>query len=131
MKKIIIAVLILTGSSTVSFAQSAKNNQAQSLQSSDTKQIGVEMTAKTETDRMAKALTLSADQKTQIHSINVRVARNLEMVKQAGPSASPERTTHLMKAKDAEYKKILTADQYAKYEKMNSASNVGTLKSSN
>lgn len=131
MKKIIIAVLILAGSSTVSFAQSKSNAKAQSLQTSDTKQIGAEMNAKAETDKMAKALTLTQDQKTQIHAINLNVAKNQEMIKQAGSAASPDRMTYLMKHKDAEYKKILTTEQYAKYEKMANGSNVGTMKGAN
>jgi hypothetical protein len=125
MKKIIIAVLIFAGSSSA-FAQSQKG-KVQSQQT-DTKQIGVEMTAKNETDKMAKALSLTPDQKTKIHAVNLNVAQNAEYIKQAGPNASPDRMTYLMQAKNSQYKNILTADQYAKYEKISISNNAPAAK---
>lgn len=126
MKKIIIAVLILAGSSTVSFAQSQKG-KTQSVQSpADSKQIGVEMAAKAETDKWTKALSLTADQKTQIHEVNMYIAKTSDLIKQAGSGAHPDRMTHLMKSKDMKYKNILTTEQYTKYEKMINGTNIGS-----
>jgi Spy/CpxP family protein refolding chaperone len=130
MKKIIIAVLIFAGSSSA-FAQSQKL-KLQSQQN-DTKQIGVEMTAKNETDKMAKALNLTPDQKTKIHAVNLNTAQNTEYIKQAGPNAGADRMTYVIQNKNNQYKNILTAEQYAKYEKIANgpATKGGSANSSN
>lgn len=125
MRKFIVAVLILTGLSATAFAQSQKG-KVQSLQSTNPQQVAVETSAKAETDKWAQALTLTPAQKTQIHQVNIQVAITKEQIKQAGASASPERTTYLMKNKNSRYKNILTAEQYAKYEKMINGTNIGS-----
>ena len=65
--------------------------------------------AQKETQVMKKELSLTSDQTSKIQSINLKYAKSVE-------GLSNDDIKKLDNAKDAEYKKVLTSEQYNKYQ---------------
>lgn len=130
MKKLIAALslgMLVAGSSV--YAQTTTPKQDQKPRSEMRKAMkdkSPEEMAQMRTDRMAKRYDLSANQKNQLQALNTRQAQEMK-AKREGYKASAERTpeqkAQMQEARkanqdkyQAEFKNILTADQYAKYE---------------
>ena len=112
MKKIILAITILIGATNLSFAQSAMQNTT----AADRQKAVVE-NAKFETNKV-KYLQLSDKQQTSIYNVNVDYARKMFAV--ANPSHVDKVALNKLNAeKAAEYKKILSKEQYAQWEAAN------------
>lgn len=73
------------------------------------------------TDRMDKALSLTAEQKTKITELNLGIAKKNEAIRN-DPKMTKEAKKQGLEAnqaaRNANLKTILTADQYTKYEAM-------------
>lgn len=76
--------------------------------------------AKMQTEQMAKDLSLTDKQKTDIEAINLKYAKKMQEMFQAGPNGDREAMRKNMEeiqtSRNAEYKKVLTSEQYTKYE---------------
>lgn len=118
MKKLIFAFLLILGANAA-YAQSTQNRTSATATVSATVQVAsTEQLATMETNKMAKELNLTSDQMTKIQEVNVNYATQMNNIAQAGTTTSPERTVYANKYKNDQYKNILTAEQYAKFEKM-------------
>ena len=116
MKKLLLASLLILGAN-VTYAQSTQNRStAQSNVKMSVQVPGASDRANVQTERMAKELGLNAEQKAKILEVNTHVETQLENIRQAGPSASPERNNVTIQHRDEKYKSILTAEQYSRYE---------------
>lgn len=79
--------------------------------------------AQRQTDELKKALDLNKDQEKKVLDLNLKNAQQMsalreEAMKNGGDrEAMREKMTKLREAQNAEMKKILTEDQYTKYEK--------------
>jgi protein CpxP len=78
--------------------------------------------AKRETEQMKSGLNLTADQLPKVEAINLKYARKMGEMFQAGPPsdfAEMQKTmAEIQKAKRADLEKVLTADQLKKYDQM-------------
>lgn len=79
-----------------------------------------EQMAKMQTEHMATELGLNDKQKTEIEAINLKYAKKMQEIFKAGPSGDRETMRKNMEeintSRNAEYKKVLTAEQYKKFE---------------
>ena len=75
--------------------------------------------AKNQTEQLDKSLTLTAEQKTKIEAVNLELAKKAD--KMMENSGDREKMRAQMQeqetSRNAKYKEILTAEQYAKYTK--------------
>lgn len=81
-----------------------------------------EQRAKSQTERLEKDLTLTAAQKTKIEAVNLDYAKKADKIMESSRGEAGnlrEKLQEQSSARDAKYKEILTADQYAKYLKSN------------
>ena len=75
------------------------------------------------TKRMTRELTLTTDQQTKVAALNTQLAADLGQLRAAGKAERAERAERREKVQtirtshDANLKAVLTADQYARYEK--------------
>src|SRR5690606_3579548 len=115
--KLIFASLLILGANAT-YAQSTQNRSSATASVSASVQItSADERATMETNKMAKDLNLTSDQKTKVQEVNVRYASQMEQIAQAGASASPDRAVQLNKFKNEQYKSILSEEQYTKFEK--------------
>lgn len=73
--------------------------------------------AKERLDRIAEELKLTADQKTKVEAAIKEQADAVRGLRDATPEERREKMQAVRKAFDGKMKEILTADQYAKWEK--------------
>jgi len=100
MKKTASVFLLLAALYTTSFAQ-------------DRPAPTPEQRAERQTEMMGRMLSLTPEQKTKIYEVNIKAA------KQSGKFSGPADSTNfrvIQEARENAYKKILTEDQYKKYE---------------
>ena len=105
MKKLFVISIMLLA--TVSFA-AAQQRQRQTPEES----------AKTQTERMEKLLSLTADQKAKIQAIDLDLAKQLNTQlqnNQGNREAMRSAMQDIDKKRDEKYKPVLTADQFKKY----------------
>lgn len=107
MKKIFLALLLLTATQ-VTYAQHARD-RAESRQKLSPEQR-VEMKA----DRLEKELGLSADQKEAIKAIDRKSVDEIKEVR----SDNKVQIQEVRMQNDEEYKKVLTEEQYIKYQQL-------------
>jgi hypothetical protein len=75
--------------------------------------------AKMITERMKEELKLNADQEKKVSEINLRYAKKNQEARKAGDEAAVRKAMDANNAaRDGEFKKILTADQFKTYQKM-------------
>ncbi len=107
MKKLfVITVMFLA---TVSFATAQQQQR---------ERPSAEERAKTQTERLEKLVTLTADQKTKIQAINLDLAKKMDTQMQnnsGNREVMREKMQEIDKTRDAKYKEVLTADQFKKY----------------
>lgn len=78
--------------------------------------------AKRETEQMRSGLNLTADQLPNVEAINLKYARKMGEMFQAGPPADfsemQQKMEVIQKTKRVDLEKVLTADQLKKYDQM-------------
>lgn len=75
--------------------------------------------AKMITQRMKEELKLNADQEKKVSEINLKYAKKNQEARKAGNEAEVKKAMDVNNtARDGEFKKILTADQFKTYQKM-------------
>jgi hypothetical protein len=75
--------------------------------------------AKMITERMKDELKLNADQEKKVSEINLRYAKKNQEARKAGDETEVRKAMDVNNAaRDGEFKKILTADQFKTYQKM-------------
>jgi hypothetical protein len=105
MKKVILSIAIIISAATAVNAQSAKQAP----------QDPIVAAANYETDKL-KDLNLTATQHDAIYKLNVEYVNT--MYATSSPASADRATLDKIAAKKAvDYKKVLTADQFAKWEK--------------
>ena len=117
MKKLLIASLLILGATTT-FAQSEKTKAP--VQAATP--AAIEGRATMHTTKLARELNLTVDQKAKVQEVNKMVEQQMDNIRQAGPAASPARTTRMLEYRDEQFKNILTAEQYTKYQASKPAS---------
>jgi hypothetical protein len=84
-------------------------------------ELSPEERAKIQTERMTKALLLSADQQEKVHAINLGVAQKNDVIR-TNENFSEDQKKEYMKGnldgKKASLKLILNEEQFKKYERM-------------
>ena len=115
-KKLILALGFWVASLTISIetvnAQDGRRDAAQQNQTP-------EQRADNQLQRWAKALTLTTDQVTQIKPLLVDLNQKRAAMRDASDKrAAMKDMRDLVMAQDEKMKKILSADQYAKYEEL-------------
>ena len=107
MKKVFfVAVMLLA---TVTFVSAQQQRQ----------RMSVEESAKAQTERMEKLLTLKADQKTKIQAINLDLAKQWDTKRQSTQGDREAMTAarqEIEKLRETKYKAVLTADQFKKFQ---------------
>jgi uncharacterized SAM-dependent methyltransferase len=78
--------------------------------------------AKFQTDMMKNKLSLKADQEVKVQAINLNYAEKFDPIIKSNDNKLSRfmRAMDLQKAKDAELKKVFTAEQYKQYEAIES-----------
>lgn len=97
---------------------------AGAAQAQDKQQRTPDERAEMRTERMVKELGLNADQTEKVKAINVKYAEKMKSVMEERQAAGAKRDGTMMelnKARMAEYKAVLTPDQYTKLEAQNKA----------
>jgi protein CpxP len=74
--------------------------------------------AKERLNKMAEELNLTADQKTKVEAVLKEQAETMRGLRDAAPEERREKMQAARKEIDGKIKAILTAEQYAKWEKM-------------
>ena len=111
MKKLFVLSIMFLA--TVSFA-TAQQRQGQGQR----QQMSPEERAKVQTERLEKLLSLTADQKTKVHAIELEIGKEMTAQRQKAQGdreAMRAAMQEVNKKRDAKYKAVLTADQYKKY----------------
>ncbi|TZF84480.1 DUF4890 domain-containing protein [Pedobacter sp. BS3] len=103
MKKLILALALITGFSTITFAQQDSVHHRMHRTP--------EQMAQFKTDAMSKKLSLTADQKAKIYDINLAAAKN---VAERAKGAKSDFKTQ-MKETDQKINSVLTAEQQKTY----------------
>jgi len=74
--------------------------------------------AKAQTERLEKLLSLTADQKTKVHAIELEIGKEMTEQRQktqGDREAMRAAMQEVNKKRDEKYKAVLTADQFKKY----------------
>ena len=112
MKKLFILSIMFLA--TVSLA-TAQQGQGQGQRQRQTP----EERAKSQTEYLEKLLTLTADQKTKVHAIELEISKELSTLRQNSQGnfeSMREPMEKLNKKRDEKMKGVLTADQFKKYQ---------------
>jgi len=105
MKKLFVAAVMLLATFTLATAQQRQG-------------MSPEERAKTQTERLEKLLSLTADQKAKVHAIELQIGKEMTAERQRTQGDRDAMRAAMQKVntkRDAEYRKVLTADQYKKY----------------
>lgn len=107
MKTFILAIVVLVGGTAMAQQQEKKEPKT-----TEQRATGI-------TEKMTAKLGLDATQKAKIYDINLGTAQKNDALRQ-NPSLTQEQKIAQLKenqdARKAQYKEVLSADQYAKYE---------------
>lgn len=113
MKKIVLAAIALVFSASI-FAQAPQRGER--------REFKPEEMAKHQTDRMKKELNLTDEQYKSVYALFIKQGEEMKALHAKREQSQPETRREEMKkqreAMNAEMKKILTAEQYTKYEEM-------------
>ena len=119
MKKLFVICMMLVA--TITFA-TAQQGQGQGQRQGQGQGMGQRQTAeeraKSQTERVVKLLTLTADQKTKIQAIELELAKKMDTLRQNSQGDREGMRTameEINKTRDTKYKAVLTADQFKKY----------------
>ena len=120
MKKLIITCALITSASRVSFAQSQQPaNQAPSVGPSSTANRPMptpEFMAQRRTTMYERQLNLTPEQSKSVYDVELNFVKQEQAVRANGGQPDMAQHQQMMMAKDEQFKKILTADQYTKYD---------------
>lgn len=110
MKRIILLAALSLGIATSSNAQNktAVNNSPKAMST-------IEATAKQETDKLDKIVSLTPQQRANILEINTSLAKRLEILNSSNSQNKEEMTKQLEKNRIEMYSQQLTVDQQVKY----------------
>jgi protein CpxP len=108
MKKILSFCLMLLFISGIAMAQQSQNKTP-------------EERAESQTQKLTKELSLTSDQSTKIKASLLQQGQQADAIRTKYANATDKKPMHqeiktLHESKDAEIKKVLTADQYTKYQ---------------
>ena len=106
MKKLFVVCIVLLASVTIASAQQPRQR------------LTVEESAKAQTERMEKLLTLNASQKTKIQAIDLDLAKQWDAKRQSTQGDREAMTAarqEIEKLRETKYKAVLTADQLKKF----------------
>ena len=109
MKKLFVISIMLVAAVSFTAAQQGQGQR---------QRMTPEESAKTMTERMEKALNLTADQKTKIQAIELDLAKQMNTLRQnnqGNRDAMRSAMQEIDKKRDEKYKSVLTADQFKKY----------------
>ena len=113
MKKLFFISVMLVATITFAAAQ-----QGQGQRQGQRQRQTPEESAKANTERLEKLLTLTADQKTKIAAIDLELAKEMSAEMQNNQGNRENFRTIMAtfdKKRDEKYKPVLTADQFKKY----------------
>ena len=116
MKKLFVLSIMFLATITLATAQPGQGQGQR--QGGQRQQMTPEERAKAQTDRLEKLLSLTADQKTKVHAIELEIGKEMTAQRQKTQGDRDAMRTALQeisKKRDAKYKEVLTADQYKKY----------------
>ena len=105
LKKLFVVTLMLLATITIATAQQRQG-------------MTPEERAKTQTERLEKLLTLSADQKAKVHAIELEIGKEMQAQRQrtqGDRDAMRAAMEAVNKKRDAKYKEVLRADQFKKF----------------
>lgn len=105
MKKLFVMTVLFVATFAIATAQQRQRPSA-------------EERAKSQTERLEKLVTLTADQKTKIQAINLDLAKKMDdemKNNQGNREAMRTKMQEIDKTRDAKYKEVLTEEQYKKY----------------
>ena len=105
MKKLFVISIMLLATVTLASAQQRQR-------------MTPEESAKVQTERMEKLLSLKADQKTKIQAIDLDLANQWNTKRQSlqgNREAMPAARQEIEKLRETKYKEVLTADQFKKF----------------
>ena len=111
MKKIFGTLILLAGLHLSSFAQEAANRPMMHQRTPEER-------ATRQTEMLNRSVTLTADQRTQIYDVNLKTAKQAEKFKE---DKDPANFRAIQDARENAYKKILTEEQFKKYEEVKAA----------
>lgn len=108
-------IIVVLFSSSVLFSNKTLFAQGEGMRN-----MPPEDRAKRQTEMMKEALTLTAAQEPKVEAINLKYAKKMDEVRAASKDTAVVRknAAALNTQKDAELKKVLTATQFAQYEKI-------------
>lgn len=107
MKAFILAIAVLTGGTSIAQQQEKREHKTP------------EQRATGMTERMTTKLSLDDSQKAKIQEINLGIAQKNDAIRQNTALTREQKFAQLKENQDArkaQYKEVLSADQYAKYE---------------
>ena len=104
MKKTIMICMLLAGMAGTTFAQTQKPQVERT-------KITAEQRAERQTERLAKTLSLTDDQKKSMYEANLAAAKKMETQR----DRNKEAWKAMREEREAQYKSILTAEQYQQY----------------
>uniref|UniRef100_UPI0032164B02 hypothetical protein n=1 Tax=uncultured Draconibacterium sp. TaxID=1573823 RepID=UPI0032164B02 len=112
MKKIGLVIMIVVFGMTISLAQNRGGQRS----------FDPEERAKRQTEQLTELLGLDKAQAKKVHELNLKAGKEMSEMRQGMQSggdreAMREKMMEARKKQNAEMKKILSADQYKKYEK--------------
>ena len=105
MKKLFVVSIMLVA--TLNFAAAQQRQR-----------LSADERAKSQTERLEKLVTLTADQKTKIQAINLELAKQMDTQMQNNQGNRDAMRTAMQeidKNRDAKYKGVLTDEQFKKY----------------
>lgn len=108
MKTFILALAVLVGGTALAQQQQQKKERKTA-----------EERATAQAQKMATKLGLDDNQKTKIHDINLGIAQKNDAIRENASLSREQKMAQLKEnqdARNAQYKEVLTSDQYAKYE---------------
>lgn len=111
MKKVLMALLLVSGLSTATFAQQRGGSDIDR---------SPEARAARQTERLAEELKLDAKQREQVYNLHLARAKEMDAFRKDGDRARTDGREAMQKQQQAysdEMKKILSADQYSTFEK--------------
>ncbi len=118
MKKIIVTCALISATSVMSFAQASKTVNANNTPASHQAGPTAEQIAERQTLTLEKQLNLNPEQRKTIYAAELDVARQRMQMRAAGVEMGEGQAMQMAMGLDQKIKAALTAEQYAKYEKM-------------
>jgi len=106
MKKLVVTSIMLIAMVTFAMAQGFQRQTP-------------EERAKNESERLEKLLTLTTDQKTKVHAVELELSKEMsdqmQKIQQGDRDAMMALWQSIQKKREEKYKEVMTADQFKKY----------------